>query len=1150
MTNPVFSAKAKIWAIAAVILLAFYLVARLLSNVLKLKGTDPLVLTIGLVVLGLIAAGVVVWWLYRRNAGTAPPRRDPVVADIDAAFRSAQSRLSAARIGGRRPLSRLPVVLVVGPTGGAKTTSVVRSGLEPELMAGTVQQGETVTPTPGVNLWYAHRTVFVEVGGALMTDQGRFARVLRHILPRRLAAAFGRGSQAPRSAVVCVSCEELVRPGAGESAMAIARALRERLAESARALGVRLPVYVVFTKADRVPFFTDYVGNFTNEEAREVLGATMPADAGSVGTYADRQAHRVSAALDRLFLSLADRRLVELGRENAPDRKPAEYEFPRELRKAFPLASEFLVELCRPSQLQVSPFLRGIYYTGVRPVLVTDAASLAPEHTGGGRERSVAGATSVFSQGQVAQSARAAGGAAPVTRKVPQWIFLPRLFPDVLLADKAAQRVTSTGARVHYLRRALVGAVGVAGLVWVLGLFVSFARNRAFEQTAVAHARAATAAAAGSGATPTVAALQALDSLRADVQQLRVWDTAGAPLGMRFGLYRGGVMLPDARRVYFSAFDKLLFASTQKAIVASLQALPNAPRPTDDYATSYSLLRAYLIVTADADKSTEDFLTPVLLSAWSGTQAPDSTAALLASRQFAFYANELRVSNPYVLPADPQVVAHARGFLQQFAGIEPIYQAMLAEASRGNPPIQFNRDVPGSVDYVVDRYEVPGAFTKAGYAAMQKVFANADRFFQGERWVLGDEPRTAVDKTKALAELRTRYEHDYVDAWTNYLKNASVARYGGVRDAATKLAQLAGNQSPLLKLLAIASENTTVDSGIAKAMQPVHVVVPPGQKDKLIGPALQSYMGALTQFQVSVGQVAGAPPGGADAQIQSANQNAGAVSGEVQKLAQQFLVGNDASVSNSVQRLILEPIRDVDPFLRNYGAGQLNAKGGGFCAEFANTLRQFPFDPRASQPASVETVNEIFKPVTGKLWTLYNDALQNIIVQQGGAYVPKPGGTLTVSTTFLSFFNRAASFSSSVFPSGAESPHLTLLVTPTQLPGSGTLQLSVDGNTVEWGARMQQHSFTWAASPTSEATIAVRRPSGLVTVASFHGPWSIFQLFDAAASWQPSGKNYRAEWVIPASPERVQFQVDMGTAQPVLAKNYFSGFRCVGAVVR
>ena len=35
---------------------------------------------------------------------------------------------------------------------------------------------------------------------------------------------------------------------------------------------------------------------------------------------------------------------------------------------------QFLVDLCRPSQLTVGPFLRGFYFSGVRPIIVTEAA--------------------------------------------------------------------------------------------------------------------------------------------------------------------------------------------------------------------------------------------------------------------------------------------------------------------------------------------------------------------------------------------------------------------------------------------------------------------------------------------------------------------------------------------------------------------------------------------------------------------------------------------------------------------------------------------------------------------------------------------------------------------------------------------------------
>jgi len=168
-----------------------------------------------------------------------------------------------------------------------------------------------------------------------------------------------------------------------------------------------------------------------------------------------------------------------------------------------------------------------------------------------------------------------------------------------------------------------------------------------------------------------------------------------------------------------------------------LRSLPDAPRPTDDYGRTYGLLKAYLITTSNPDKSTSEFLTPVLRDHWLAGREIDSVRAELATRQFDTYANELRHGNPYALTADAGMVDRARYFLRQFAGSERIYQHMLAEADKAHKPIQFNRAIPSSAGYVVDAHEVPGSFTKAGWAYMDNALKTVDRFLSGEPWVMG-----------------------------------------------------------------------------------------------------------------------------------------------------------------------------------------------------------------------------------------------------------------------------------------------------------------------------------------------------------------------------------------------------------------------------
>src|SRR4029077_5319033 len=102
--------------------------------------------------------------------------------------------------------------------------------------------GEGILSPPPAILWDSQKTVFVEAGGRVLGEPPRWQRLVRAIQPRRLSAALAGPTQAPRAAIVCMSCEELLRPGGSEAVMAAARDLRVRLAEVSHKLGIRLPV--------------------------------------------------------------------------------------------------------------------------------------------------------------------------------------------------------------------------------------------------------------------------------------------------------------------------------------------------------------------------------------------------------------------------------------------------------------------------------------------------------------------------------------------------------------------------------------------------------------------------------------------------------------------------------------------------------------------------------------------------------------------------------------------------------------------------------------------------------------------------------------------------------------------------------------------
>lgn len=1161
---------AKVWLWSAAAFVAYAVLVFLAPRPLRLTGGDAWLLRAGLWLLGLVVVGTVVWYMVRRiRSESAPEPLDADNDEIDAAVAAAQQRLAASRMAGATKLGALPAVLILGPQGSTKTTVLLRSGLEPELLAGEALRGDQVVPTRLVNLWYAQGSVFAEAGGGVTGDEGRRRRFLSRMRATSLGAALGRGALSSRVAVVCYPCDELLRPGSSEGVPAAARQLRAALVEAAELLGIRLPVYVLFTKLDRVPGFADYVQNLSRDEVREVLGATLPTSSDGAGTYAERESGRLAQAFHGIFESLAARRLLVLPRESVAERKPGAYEFPRELRKLAPLATQFLVELGRPSQLAVSPFVRGFYFTGVRAVYVTEqGAAPAQQGAAAGGTPAASGATGVFGAVRASQAAAAPPPAA-VTRKKPQWVFLERIFPEVVLADRAALEATQGGTRVSGARRAMFAAAALLFLAVGLGFTLSWAGNRKLlagvrgSAARVAEVAPTAAAAAVAGELPDADALARLDSLRARVALLNEYDSGGAPVRLRWGLYAGDRIRPDARQLYFAAFDQLMMGETRDRLRRILRSLADSSAATTDYGPTYDALKAYLITGGNADRSDVAFLGPVLLRTWIDGRSLDEGRLALASRQFDFYAGELLRGDPYAAPADEGAVARGRDFLAQFEGTDRIYQFMTSEASRSNAPIQFNRAVPGSAAYVVNTYEVPGAYTKGGHAFMQDALANVDRFLKGEEWVLGPQRgRGDVDRARVARELRARYERDYLDQWRRYLRSASVVRYGGLKDAAQKLQALSGPQSPLLAMFALAARNTGLDStsAVTRAFQPVHAVTPPGITDRYVSDANTPYVQALAGLAAAVDGAASAPPGGAEGAAQMAAGSASQARLAVNQVAVGFTIDTVAHIEGTVQQLLLAPITSIDGFLKNVGSGELNQAGARFCAAYDRVFNKFPFNPDATVDATLDEVAGLLKPGSGLMWQFYDDVLARLLARQGQQVVARPGSPVTPNPAFVAFFNRASALSAVLFAS--DDPRVSFSLRPVLSDAVPGVTVAVDDQVARFTRASNDPSpFQWQPRLAHGARISGQFGGSEVNfLGPFNGTWALFKLFHRAERWTGSGGAYTVEWAMrtqgqqmtlaDGSPVKLTVELNLGNQPPIFQRGYFNDMRCVGTVAR
>ncbi len=1167
------------YSVAMVVVLV---VAWFVGRGLHLNGVNLWVVRVGIVVIGALVIGGVALWLYLKKtrqekqqaqqptaaapAAGAPPAPD----DIDRLVREAAAKIASSRLGRGVKLSSLPAFFVLGETGTGKTSDVVFSGLDPELLAGYVYQDGAIVPTAAANIWFARKTLFVEASGKLAADSRPWVRLLQRLAPGKLQAIFGARKRAPRAAIVCFDCEKIAKAKDLEVISASARNLRARLEEMSQQLGASFPVYVFFNRLDRLPYFDDFASGLTNEEAAYVIGATIPvAVAQQSGVYAEQESRRLTEALEGIFFSLADCRPGLLAREHDTTKLPGIYEFPRQFRKLSRPVVQFLVDLCRPSHLRAGPFLRGFYFTGMRMVTpdTSPSGTLIATKTILQPSPSVStSATTILRPEDMGTGTMApdwagatlAPGASEV-RQVPQWLFLGHVFSDVLLKDNSALGASAASAQVSFWRRALLATAAVIFLIVSVGLIVSFAGNHGLETRVESAARAIRFSSLPASQLASEGQLQRLDALRQSLHQYDVYHYVRPPLSLRWGLYFGNRVRKVARELYFRRFYQLLLAPTQQAMRQSLSQLPATPTLKDAYSPVYDTLKAYLITTADPGRATCPFLTPALMSNWAGGHTLSPAVNQLATRQFNFYCEQLKVSNPYSSEYDTAAVTHARSYLAQFGASRRIYEAMIASASKANPPFDFARSFPQAEAVVHDPLEVPGAFTKAGWKFMQNAISHSSRYFSGEEWVLGKQSAQSVDHATLQQNLLKLYQRDYIGNWQKFLDAAYVVRYAGIRDAADKLLELSGNQSPLLLFFCQVSRNTAVgSSAITNAFQAVQQVVPPACKEQYVQPSNTAYVNGLLQLQACISQVATTPSAQQNAARSACLNNANQAKIAALQIAQKFKIQQHGDTDQTVQRLMQEPIVSARLLLRPVGPG--NARD--LCAQFDAMRGGFPFTRSSSRLATLPELNTFYAPSTGALSQLYQAKLTKLLIPVGSRYIAKPNSSFHLDPYFLHFFNQAAEIQQALYPNGSKQPDYAFTLLPFPSQGIQSLTLAIDGQSyTSSGDSQQPMSFAWPGTGAQGVTLTAKFSGGSqLTLLHYSGLWAVFRFFDSASSIRKTGNGWLIQWSPTTSgqpmtlpngkPVTIQFQAETGGEPFLFEPGFLSGVACVSRIVR
>ncbi len=1127
-------------------------------------------------VLLLVWAGANAWLDHRRRRadaelmqGVAAP--DPSVAATAEEAAAMREKLGEAMAllkkasGHRGYLYEQPWYVIIGPPGAGKTTALLNAGLKFPLAAELGQQ-----PVPGVggtrmcDWWFTDQAVLIDTAGRYTTHDSdaavdkagwtAFLGLLKRTRPR----------QPLNGVIVAIALTDIAAAPRAERA-AHAQAIRRRVKELYEQLGMRVPVYAMFTKADLLAGFTEFFDDLDRERRAQVWGTTFPL--GGAGTSSSGAFQpEFSQLMERLNARLLDR----LQAERSPERRALIAGFPAQVGSLQTPLSEFLSEAFDGSRLDPGPLLRGVYFTsGTQEGTPIDRLTGALSRLFGVDQ-------------QRAPSLRPEQGRS---------YFLGRLLNEVIFGE--AMLVARDPAAVRRNAALKAGAVGLAGLVLLLGAGALW-QTRQANDAAVARADVAMAAYGRDAGAQKLDPVADADFARIaplldQARALPFGAGAPAPATQWFpGLSQIGKLRAGAGETYRHALDNILLPRLIWRLEQQVRASYGDP------ALLYEATRIYLMLGADGP------LDPASVRTWMHHDwletYPGPAAQPLRDSLDAHLAALLDMPLPKV-PLDGALVDEARRIIAHVPLAERVYATIRRSPAAQAVPAWNPADAAGAAGQrlflrasgkpITD--PIPGFFTVAGFHdVLLPMLPAATKAVAGESWVLGRQAEIDPGSPQVASlerDVVALYVADYESQWDALLGDLEIAPMRTPEAAVQDLYLLSSPRSPMKDLLAGIARQVTLSKPPTPAAGPPAAVQAAVKAANAASPAAG---GAAARVQALLGRAEPqAPPEGAAVEEHYAalrnfvGDGTGPAPidavlkllGELQQQLAQVATATPgaapviAAGADPSGLLRAEASRDPPPVSRwlDQLSGGANAiRGGGAREQAAGAYNgpsgpgslcrkavdnRYPFFPGSANDIPLEDFARLFAP-GGLIDAYFNTQIRPFVDTSGATWKAKPvqGVAPPVSAAALAQFQRAAAIRDSFFPAGGMQPSVRFAITPVSLNGARQV-------TLELG----DHSITYANGPPRPTEITWPGPTGMSTarlvfdapagsggaVVQATGPWAVFRLFDQGGlRREGSAERYRLTFSTGGG--EAVFDIRAASVLTPLSPGMLRAFRCPG----
>lgn len=1062
---------------------------------------------------------------------TVTAAEDDIVAaelsEISGRMKDALGFLRKSRLGGRfgsRHLYQLPWYIIIGPPGAGKTTAIINSGLQFPLA-----ERMGVNPIGGVggtrncDWWFTNEAVLLDTAGRYTTQDSDkkadgkawtgFLDMLKKV----------RRRQPINGAMIAISLSDLSSQDA-PTRREHAQAIRTRLHELRERLGVRFPVYVLFTKADLIAGFQEFFDNLGSEEREQVWGFTLPFTKGNQNVPA---MEAFNTEFDTLLTQLNNHSLERMQSETDYQRRSLISGFPGQIASLRDVADAFLGDVFQISRFEQSQLLRGVYLTsGTQEGMPIDRLMMGMSRTFGiGR--------------QAIGTGRGQGRS----------YFLTRLLNTVIFGE--AGLVSADDAVEWRYRWATRGTIA-AGILALGGVIVVLMNSYLGNVTLISDAQAQvtefqdlSADIPGSPISDQniPAVVPSLNILR-DLPGNPAASDPEPPIELTFGLYQGNAIGSETAQTYRGALNNLLLPRLLFRLEEQMQANLNNSE------LLFEALKVYLMLGLQGAMD-ETQVKQWMQVDWD-VAFPDQDqlrADLLG------HLDELVNQPMREIALNGPLVEQVQGILAETPLAERVYRSIVnAPAARDLSQFRITDAGGPAVSRVLLRPSgtplsvgVEGVYTHEGFHEyfLPEVLVVAARI-QKESQILGSaleadaSPQVLARISRDVLDL---YENDYINRYDQLLADIDIIPVESIGQATDVINVLSGPTSPIRNILEAVSQETKLTRlpGNQALAETATASGTEFARDEIISSLDSRSAGILDAIESTLtaddGEEARDQPGqfvedrfralhelvdgfeGGPSQLDQIIAIMTDVYNELNRLSLGQNLGSAIASQgdNAAARLQAEIGRLPSPMQRwasqvaaaSSGAAiggarsELNAKWQAqvlpFCQQAIDG--RYPFNRQSASDVALQDFGRLFGP-SGLIDTFFNESLLSFVDTTTNPWRVKRvnGVDIGISNAVVAQFQKASEIRDSFFL-GPGLPSVTFDITPVALdPNVEQIILEIEGQPVVYAhGPPQVAALTWPGqgSGRTRAAFSPTR-SDIENSIARDGPWAWFRLLDTA----------------------------------------------------